>query len=133
MIQFGGASGKIARPEAVLDVPYGYDELKAAGVTVGSGAILVVDERTSVLDFLRINQAFFSHESCGQCVPCREGNVHIKLLLDKLAAGTATAEDVAIMMKIANVMSISSLCGLGESAQNTLKAAYKIFPEVFAV
>ena len=73
LIQFGGASGKIASAD-ILDTPYTYEDLSAAGVGVGSGAILVVDQRTSVLDFLRITQDFFSHESCGQCTPCREGN-----------------------------------------------------------
>jgi len=93
----------------------------------------VVDKRTSVLDFLRINQDFFSEESCGQCTPCREGNLHIKLILEKLSAGTATAEDVRLMKKIARVMSMSSLCGLGETAQNTLLSAMQVFPEVFEV
>ena len=55
---------------------------------IGSGAVLVVDERTSVIGFLRMTQEFFSHESCGQCTPCREGNRHISLLLDKVAEGT---------------------------------------------
>ncbi len=132
LIQFGGASGKIA-DASILDTPYAYDELRAAGVTVGSGAILVIDERTSVLDFLRMNQEFFSEESCGQCTPCREGNLHIKIILDKMAAGTATKEDVAFMEKIARVMSRSSLCGLGETAQNSLLAAMKVFPEVFEI
>ncbi len=132
LIQFGGASGKIA-DASILDTPYAYDELRAAGVTVGSGAILVIDERTSVLEFLRMNQEFFSEESCGQCTPCREGNLHIKIILDKMADGTATKEDVAFMEKIARVMSRSSLCGLGETAQNSLLAAMKVFPEVFEI
>ena len=132
LIQFGGASGKISDAR-ILDTPYGYDELKAAGVTVGSGAILVIDDRTSVLDFLRTTQAFFCHESCGQCTPCREGNLHIRLFLDKLARHEATADDIATMKKIANIMSISSLCGLGETAQSALLSAMRIFPETFAV
>ena len=80
-----------------------------------------------------MNQEFFSEESCGQCTPCREGNLHIKIILDKMAAGTATRTDIAIMMKIARVMSMSSLCGLGETAQNTLRSAMRVFPEVFEV
>lgn len=132
LIQFGGASGKIA-DASILDTPYTYDDLKAAGVGVGSGALLVIDKRTSVLDFLRMNQEFFYEESCGQCTPCREGNLHIKIILDKLAAGTATEEDIKLMTTIARVMSRSSLCGLGETAQNTLMAAMKVFPEVFSV
>ncbi len=132
LIQFGGASGKIA-DEAVLDTPYTYDDLKAAGVTVGSGAILVVDERTSVLDFLQMTQAFFSHESCGQCTPCREGVLHIKLILEKFAKGTARQQDLENMQMIARIMSMSALCGLGESAENALSSAFKLFPETFHI
>ena len=132
LIQFGGASGKIA-DASILDTPYTYEDLRAAGVMVGSGGMLVIDERTSVLDFLRMNQEFFWEESCGQCTPCREGNLHIKIILDKMAAGTATREDIAIMIKIARVMSMSSLCGLGETAQNTLMSAMKVFPDLFDI
>lgn len=130
LIQFGGASGKIS-DERILDTPYTYDGLKAAGVTVGSGAILVVDERTTVLEFLRQTQDFFVHESCGQCTPCGEGNLHIQLLLNKLADGTITGHELSRMKKIASIMSTASLCGLGESAQNALLSAMKVFPEVF--
>ncbi len=132
LIQFGGASGKISDGR-ILDTPYTYDDLKAAGVTVGSGSILVVDSRTSVLDFLRMTQDFFSEESCGQCTPCREGNLHIKLILEKMARGEATQADIRDMKKIATIMSISSLCGLGESAQNALLSAMKIFPKIFEI
>ena len=130
LIQFGGASGKVT-DTSILDTPYTYDDLRAAGVMVGSGGILVIDERTSVLDFLRMNQEFFSEESCGQCTPCREGNLHIKIILDKLAKGEANEQDIKTMTTIAKVMSMSSLCGLGETAQNTLQSAMKKFPEVF--
>ena len=130
LIQFGGASGKVT-DASILDTPYTYEDLRAAGVMVGSGGILVIDKRTSVLDFLRMNQEFFSEESCGQCTPCREGNLHIKIILDKMAAGTATPEDIKTMATIARVMSMSSLCGLGETAQNSLQSAMKKFPEVF--
>ena len=132
LIQFGGASGKVT-DSSILDTPYTYDDLRAAGVMVGSGGILVIDERTSVIDFLRMNQEFFSEESCGQCTPCREGNLHIKIILDKLAQGRATQEDIKTMATIARVMSMSSLCGLGETAQNSLLSAMKKFPAVFAI
>ncbi|MBR2214715.1 MAG: SLBB domain-containing protein [Selenomonadaceae bacterium] len=130
LIQFGGASGKVA-DASVLDTPYTYEGLRGAGVMVGSGGMLIIDERTSVLDFLLMNQEFFSEESCGQCTPCREGNLHIKIILDKLAEGKATDEDIRQMKKIAQVMSVSSLCGLGETAQNSLLSAMKVFPSVF--
>lgn len=132
LIQFGGASGKIA-PKSILDTPYTYEDLRKAGVGVGSGAILVVDERTSVIDFLKTTQEFFSHESCGQCTPCREGNRHVKLLLKKVAEGTHTAADLASMRKIAKIMAMSSLCGLGETAQSALVSAMKNFEEDFQI
>ncbi|WP_110955575.1 complex I 51 kDa subunit family protein [Anaerosinus massiliensis] len=132
LIQFGGASGKIAS-KSVLDTPYTYEDLRRAGVGVGSGAILVVDERTSVIDFLRTTQDFFSHESCGQCTPCREGNRHVKMLLSKVAAGSHTEADVAAMQRIAKIMAMSSLCGLGETAQSALVSAMHCFAEDFQI
>ena len=132
LIQFGGASGKVAGPD-ILDKPYTYEDMATNNLMIGSGAILVIDERTSVLDFLRMNQEFFWEESCGQCTPCREGNLHIKIILEKLANGTATKEDIEMMTKMARVMSRTSLCGLGETAQNSLLAAMKLFPEVFEI
>ncbi|MFQ7453065.1 MAG: NADH-ubiquinone oxidoreductase-F iron-sulfur binding region domain-containing protein [Flavonifractor plautii] len=119
---------------AQLDTPYTYKGMRQADLTaIGSGAVLVVDERTSVIGFLRMTQEFFSHESRGQCTPCREGNRHISLSLDKVAEGTHTAQDIATLKKFADIMSSASLCGLGETAQSALLSCMKRFPEVFAV
>ena len=134
VLQIGGASGKVqAGTDAVLDTPYTYEDLRAIGLMVGSGGFLVVDERTSVIDFLRMNQEFFSEECCGQCTPCREGNVHIAKYLEKIADGTITQDELDLMANIAEVMSRSSLCGLGETAQNSLLTALNVFPDVFTV
>ncbi|MEG2935156.1 MAG: NADH-ubiquinone oxidoreductase-F iron-sulfur binding region domain-containing protein [Clostridium sp.] len=132
LLQLGGASGRIAGPD-VLDTLYTYEDLKRVGLSVGSGAILVVDERTSLIDFLRTTQCFFSHESCGQCTPCREGNRHIKLLLDKFSDGTITSKDINTLKRLARIMSTSSLCGLGETAQSALMSAMDKFKEAFEV
>ena len=132
LIQFGGASGNISDAR-VLDMPYTYEDFKANNIIIGSGSILVIDDRTSVIDFLRYTQDFFLRESCGQCTPCREGNRHIKMFLDKIKAGTHTREDIKTMTTFAKVMPMSSLCGLGETAQNSLKSAMKIFPGTFKV
>lgn len=133
LVQLGGASGRVASP-ADLDTPYTYAGMRKAGLTpIGSGAVLVVDARTSVLSFLRATQAFFSHESCGQCTPCREGNRHIKLILDKLDAGTCTKADLANLRKFAQIMCVSSLCGLGETAQSALLSCMDRFPQVFTI
>lgn len=130
LIQFGGASGKIS-DERILDVPYTYEDLEKNGVTVGTGAIFVLDERMSVLEFLRITQHFFMHESCGQCTPCRQGNLELKNLIIKLEQGKATVNDIDRMEKIAMALKKTTLCGLGEAAPNALLSAMKVFPEVF--
>ena len=133
LVQLGGASGKIANP-GQLDTPYTYNDLKKAGLTpVGSGAILVVDERTSVIGFLRMTQDFFNHESCGQCTPCREGNRHITMLLDKIAEEKHEQKDVDTLFKFANIMTAASLCGLGQASQSALLSAKEHFPEVFEI
>lgn len=133
LVQLGGASGKVASPSQ-LDTPYTYKDLRAAGLTpVGSGAVLVVDERTSVIGFLRITQKFFGHESCGQCTPCREGNRHIIRLLDKIAAEEHTQKDIDTLFKFANIMTSASLCGLGQASQSALLSAREHFPEVFEI
>ncbi len=133
LVQLGGASGKIANPDQ-LDTPYTYNDLKKAGLTpVGSGAVLVVDERTSVIGFLRITQKFFGHESCGQCTPCREGNRHIIRLLDLIAEEKHTQKDIDTLFKFANIMTNASLCGLGQASQSALLSAKEHFPEVFEI
>ena len=141
-------AGNVKRP-GVFEIPFGVtvreiiDDL-AGGIQedrairliqfgVGSGAILVVDERTSVIDFLQATQAFFSHESCGQCTPCREGNKHMRILLNKIAQGTQEKGDIDSMKKIAKLMAMSSMCGLGETAQSAFVSALQVFPECFAV
>ena len=133
LVQLGGASGRVASP-AQLDTPYTYKDLSAAGLTpVGSGAVLVVDERTSVIGFLRITQKFFGHESCGQCTPCREGNRHIIRILDKIAEGAHDQNDIDTLFKFANIMTDASLCGLGQASQSALLSAREHFPEVFEI
>ena len=133
LVQLGGASGKIASP-AQLDTPYTYKDLRAAGLTpVGSGAVLVVDERTSVIGFLRMTQDFFNHESCGQCTPCHEGNIHLTRILDKIAAEEHEQKDIDTLFKFANIMTAASLCGLGQASQSALLSAKEHFPEVFEI
>lgn len=132
MIQIGGASGKIGN-DSIIDTPFTYEDLSKAGMMVGSGAILVVDDRTSVLDFMVTTQKFFSNESCGQCTPCREGNRHVRIILDKIAKKEHTQEDLDNLKELIFIMQNASLCGLGETCQNALHTAMQIFPEEFVV
>jgi NADH-quinone oxidoreductase subunit F len=129
-VQLGGASGKIA-PASLLDTPYTYEDLAKAGLGVGSGGLLVVDKSTKVLDFLQAVQAFFIHESCGKCTPCREGNSQIACILERFRSHTPGATDLEVLQDLAKLMRVSSLCGLGQAAPSALVSAIKHFPEEF--
>lgn len=130
--QIGGASGKIA-PASSADTPFTYDGLHASDLVIGSGAILVVDERTSALEFIRSIQEFFCHESCGKCTPCREGNKQIARILDRMIEGTTKDTDLDTLVRFATIMKKASFCGLGETAQSALLNALKFFPEEFGI
>ncbi|GAU76823.1 NADH-quinone oxidoreductase subunit F [Fusibacter sp. 3D3] len=129
-IQVGGASGGILPPE-LLSTPFTYSALKSKQVSVGSGAIVVADEEDSVMDYLENVSQFFIHESCGKCVPCREGNRQLGIILSKLKAQTATAEDLKMYQNILEVMSEASLCGSGRTEPVPFKTAYQYFEATF--
>jgi NADH-quinone oxidoreductase subunit F len=130
LIQLGGASGKIG-PASILDTPYTYEDLAKVGLVVGSGGILVVDERTRVIDFLKLIQDFFVHESCGKCTPCREGNSQISKVIKRFVANNPQSDDLPTLERLARVMTSCSFCGLGQAAPSALISAIKYFPEEF--
>ncbi len=82
---------------------------------------------------MKVVQDFFNHESCGKCTPCREGNRQLRIIFDKIAAGTATAEDFYRMEIVLDVMGSTSLCGSGKTEVVPFNTAIKYFPEEFAV
>lgn len=129
-MQLGGASGKIG-PASLLDTPYTYEHLAEVGLLIGSGAILVADKSTSVMDFLRSVQAFFVHECCGKCTPCREGTGQIAMILNRYAAGRARSTDPATLRDLAHLLQCTSLCALGRTAPNALVSAMHHFPHAF--
>lgn len=130
--QLGGASGKIGSA-AIVDTPYTYEDLAKQGLVVGSGGILVADDRTRVIDFVKSIQDFFIHESCGKCTPCREGNRQIAKIIDRFVEGNPRSNDLETAERFANIMSNCAFCGLGETAQSTLLSAIKRFPEEFGL
>ncbi|MBR0597440.1 complex I 51 kDa subunit family protein [Sinanaerobacter chloroacetimidivorans] len=132
LFQLGGASGKIG-PASIIDTPFTYDDLAKVGLVVGSGGILVVDDRTRVIDFLKSIQDFFIHESCGKCTPCREGNRQIAKIMDRFVKGCPKPDDLHTAERFANIMSNCAFCGLGETAQSALLSAIKYFPEEFGL
>ncbi len=132
LFQIGGASGKVG-PASLADTPFTYDDLHKVDLVIGSGAVLVVDEDTSALEFIRSIQEFFCHESCGKCTPCREGNKQITHILDRIAEGTTKDTDLDTLVRFANIMKKASFCGLGETAQSGLLNTLKFFPEEFGI
>ncbi len=127
----GGQSGPIGN-EAQLDTVYCYKALRNAGLSVGSGAVVVMDEDVCVIDYLKGVTEFFIHESCGKCTPCREGNKQIYAILGKISAGEATQEDMAVLRRLIDTMTNASFCGLGQSAAVALNTCWKLFKAEFA-
>ena len=126
----GGQSGPIGGIDQ-LDTIYSYTDLKKACLAVGSGAIVVMDESVSVIDYLKGVTEFFVHESCGKCIPCREGNRQLLRILNKLTDGTAKTVDLDTMRRLIRTMTDASFCGLGQSAAVALNSAWKLFPAEF--
>lgn len=128
----GGAAGTFV-DAAFLDCPMDYDALRARGATLGSGAVIVLDDTRSVPGTLLWCLEFFAHESCGKCVPCRVGCRALeRTLADALGRGTLSPELAGEMVARARGMAASSLCPLGASPVLPLQSALERFPEAFA-
>ncbi len=129
-VHMGGQSGSCF-PESLLDTKICYYDLKKAGISLGSGAVVVIDDSHCVIDYLKNSMEFFEEESCGKCTPCREGTYRLVQLVDKFTEGTATMEDFNKLKSLAQTMKTSSFCGLGQSAPVPLLTLVKYFEEEF--
>jgi NADH-quinone oxidoreductase subunit F len=112
---FPGGSSSPVLTEADLDVPYDFDSLAKAGTMLGSGAIIVVDDSTPVLDVALKLAKFYRHESCGKCTPCREGTNWTVRMLERIDAGEATPMDLDIMSSVQEHIIGNCLCVLGDA------------------
>jgi NADH-quinone oxidoreductase subunit F len=122
-VLLGGAAGSFVRPDR-LDVPLTFEGTRAAGATLGSGVVLVLDESVDLMAFLLRIAAFFRDESCGQCVPCRVGTVRQEEALHRLAAnGRHAGSDLALLVDVGRVMRDASICGLGQTASSAIESA----------
>jgi NADH-quinone oxidoreductase subunit F len=124
----GGQSGPIVS-EKGLDITYSYTDLRKNGLSVGSGAIVVLNDSVSVLEYLKSVIQFFIHESCGKCVPCREGGKRVLRYLLMLSEGKMGQREIQDLKRLLNVMRRASFCGLGQSVPVALLSAFKEFPE----
>lgn len=129
-VHLGGSSGSCF-PESMIDTKICYYDLKKAGFSLGSGAVLVVDDTHCVVDYLKTVMEFFEEESCGKCTPCREGNHRMVEILEKMTEGKATMADFNKMKSLAQTMKTTSFCGLGQSAPVPVITLIKYFEEEF--
>jgi len=129
-VQTGGPSGGVI-PESLLDLPVDFDELTKAGSMMGSGGMIVMDETTCMVDTARYYTNFLAHESCGKCVPCREGTRQMLNILNNIAAGNGREGDLETLEELAEFMQAASLCALGQSAPNPVASTLKYFREEY--
>jgi NADH-quinone oxidoreductase subunit F len=125
-VLLGGAAGNFVGPDD-LDLVLSPDDVRAAGLSLGSGVVMVVDQHVPLDDLLRRIAAFFRDESCGQCVPCRVGTVRQEEAIERILAGHARSGDVdvdiALLDEIGRAMKDASICGLGQTAYNAIESA----------
>ena len=121
-VLLGGAAGAFVGPN-LLDLPLTYEDTRAAGVTLGSGVVIVYDEDADLVDALLRIAEFFRDESCGQCVPCRVGTVRQEEALKRLVAGRGHRDELETLAELAQVMRDASICGLGQTAANAVVSA----------
>jgi NADH-quinone oxidoreductase subunit F len=118
-ILLGGAAGTFVTADR-LDLPLTFEDTRAAGVSLGSGVVVVFDDTVALDDILLRIAAFFRHESCGQCVPCRVGTVRQEEALERLVAG---GDEAPLLDEIARAMGDASICGLGHTAGLAVRSA----------
>lgn len=124
--QTGGPSGGCI-PAEHLDTPMEYDTLVALGSMMGSGGLIVMDDQTSMVDVAKFYMEFCMDESCGKCVPCRVGTAQLHSLLARFSKGEATAQDLALLEELCEMVKACSLCGLGQSAPNPILSTLRYF------
>jgi NADH-quinone oxidoreductase subunit F len=130
-VLFGGAAGAFAISEH-LDVKLTFEDLRNAGLPLGSGVVMVFDESRHIRDVLKRLGKFFAHESCGKCYPCQIGTQRQMEILDRVAKGEAMAGDFIRLQDVGWTMTDASLCGLGQTAASAVLSAIKLWPEIFS-
>ena len=129
-VQIGGPSGGCLTEEH-LDLPMDYDSLIAAGAMVGSGGLVVMAEDTCIVEVARFFMNFTRNESCGKCVPCREGTRTMLKILERIVKGQGEMEDLEKLEDLAIAVKDGSLCGLGKTAPNPILSTLKYFKDEY--
>jgi len=129
-VQTGGPSGGCI-PESLIDLPVDYERLTEVGSMMGSGGMIVMDEATCMVDIAKYFVKFLTEESCGKCVPCREGLDRMLDILTSITEGTGKAGDIELLEELGGVIKDTSLCALGGSAPNPVLSTIRYFREEY--
>jgi NADH:ubiquinone oxidoreductase subunit F (NADH-binding) len=139
-VQIGGPSGGCL-PESVIDTIVDYESLKTVGAMMGSGGFVVMDETTCIVDVAKFFLTFIQNESCGKCVPCREGTKRMLEIIEKIPTSYKETKNkldqlqrfkgIIHMQRLADVIKDTSLCGLGQSAPNPVLSGLRYFREEY--
>ena len=131
-VQIGGPSGGCCCASSEhLDLPLDFDSLKKIGAMIGSGGLVVMDEDTCMVETARFFMSFTQNESCGKCVPCREGTKRMLEILDRIIDNKGTLEDLDLLEELADTISKTALCGLGQSACKPVQSTLKYFRDEY--
>ena len=129
-VQIGGPSGACLTKEH-LDLPLDFDTLKKVGAMIGSGGLVVMDSNTCMVEVARFFMNFTQNESCGKCVPCREGTKRMLEILERIVAGEGREGDIELLLELADTIGATALCGLGKSAPSPVVSTIKNFREEY--
>lgn len=129
-VQTGGPSGGCI-PQELIDLPVDFDELTKAGSMMGSGGMIIMDEKTCMVDVALYFIRFLKEESCGKCLPCREGLKRMDEILTDIVQGRANGDSIELLKELATVIKDSSLCGLGKTAPNSVLSTLNYFRDEY--
>lgn len=129
-VQIGGPSGGCLT-EKDLDLPLDFDSLKKVGAMIGSGGLVVMNDKTCMVEVARFFMHFTQNESCGKCTPCREGTKRMLEILERIVHGKGEEGDIDLLLELADTVSSTALCGLGKSAPNPVVSTIKNFRDEY--
>ncbi len=129
-VHFGGPMGG-SIPERLIDTPLDFDELAALGAPIGAGGLLVMNEETDMVDVARYFLEFLTNESCGKCVPCREGMRQMLKILTNITKGKGKSGDIGRLEDLSDVNGVACLCALGKTASDPLRSMLRYFKDEY--
>ena len=129
-VQTGGPSGGFL-PESLIDLPVDFDELTKAGSMMGSGGMIVMDEGTCMIDMAKYFLTFLEEESCGKCLPCREGIKRMREIVTDITEGRGREEDIGLLERLSDTLADTSLCALGGTAPNPVLTTLRYFSDEY--